>query len=891
MRTIREVDPTAFEFRRAHFGVTEQARRVRESISQGTLTASSAEALGMSPAVSGTFNYPVLVGTFANSRNDTTGVTGDLAEFQQRLFSSDYAGGDPQHTGSLRQYYEEISYGAVQMTGQVYGYAHPDSNVDYYRNVVKDTETGIGSGFGEHMIDWIDAVIDSLDPLIDFSQYDTDGDGYVDILILAHNLRGFECGSGASSLKGFWSHRWWYEAASSRYRGQSQTKYTDDDDPLRTGQKIKISDYVMQPLQNCTGTDLQGIGVYAHELGHGFGLPDMYDTDGSISGESEGLGHWALMSSGNWNRQESPAHMSAWSRIDLGWITPMVITDSDALALDIPNINEHQFAVKVHTEQMAFNEYYLLENRQAIGFDTYLHSPGLLIYHINEANSNNRDPLHLRWALEQADGLFHLENNINRGDGSDAWPGLTGKDRFWEFSFPDSKTASGEDSYVDITLLTGSQDTMRIDLFATPAFLLNGPVADSVVADSTPLLDWDDYSAPVTWGTLSYAIELDTLDTFITAVRDTSAVSSFEWPQALIEDIPLFWRVIAFDNQGNSRPNSGGTASFTVDASAPDITIGVLRNPVLTDHVDLLLLASEVLWSYSLSANGTDLTLLPVSASTSFIQRADYQLISAGTIDLHAAGTDAAGNQATADVQLSAAAVAVGSDADISSADGRLQIHIPRGAVWSDGTALLLQSNEREPALLTKSGVLPAAGNDLPGSALSPVYWIDVPDLVPGRMSRVTIEWTAGAVGPGEMPALWTSLGGEWIPQSTAVDLSTRQASAAIERFGFLQLRTEGGELSEDPGDLTLESAYPNPFNPSTRIAFRLPRADHVRLVVMNTRGQTVQVLAEGTFPAGRHTVTWRGDDHNGHQVASGIYLYILETSSGRLSRKMTLLR
>ncbi len=892
MLQIKEIDPTAFEFQRAHFKVTERARQVRESIAQGALSATAADEMGMSPAVSGTFRYPVLVGTFADTR-DTTGVTGDLNEFEKRLFQNGYSGGTTgmEHTGSLRDFYNEISYGRVQMTGDVFGYAHPDSSVDYYRNIT--TEGGVDRGYGEHMVDWIDAVIDSLDPLIDFSQYDSDGDGYVDILILAHNLRGFECGSAPFSQKGYWSHRWSYESATYWLEGSntSRIKETQDDDPINGG-KIRISDYVMQPLQNCNGTDLQGIGVYAHELGHGFGLPDMYDTDGSDSGgDSEGLGHWALMSAGNWNKQWSPAHMSAWSKIDLGWVTPLEITDSDAPGLEIPNINEHEFAVKVHTGQMAADEYFLIENRQALGFDQYLHGTGLLIYHINEANGNNRDPLNLKWALEQADGLFHLQNDVNRGDSGDPWPGLTGKDHFWDFSFPDSKTADGEESYVDLTLLTGSQDTMVVDLFATPAFLLTAPAEDSVVADTTPLLDWDDYSAPGTWGTLSYAIELDTLDTFTTARRDTSAVSSLEWPAALSENITFYWRVSVFDDLGNSRPNNGGTASFSVDVSVPDLTLGLLRNPVLSDHVDLLLVASEPLLDFSLSADGTDLTLLAVPATSAFIRRADYQITTGGTIALHAEGADAAGNLATADAQLSTTTVAVGADNELLSTGGQLRVLIPRGGLWRDGIALLLESSDREPMLFARAG-RPAAPADVPtGEALSPTWWIDVPDLVPGRKSTVTITWVPGAVGAGEMPAIWTFDGEEWTSLPTTVDLSASSASVQVEKFGLFQLRSEGGESAAGNDLLELEPAWPNPFNPSTRIAFRLPAADHVRLLIMNTRGQTVRILADDMFPAGRHAVTWQGDDRHGNQVASGIYLYVLETSSGRLSRKVTLLR
>jgi len=107
---------------------------------------------------------------------------------------------------------------------------------------------------------------------------------------------------------------------------------------------------------------------------------------------------------------------------------------------------------------------------------------------------------------------------------------------------------------------------------------------------------------------------------------DTSVVSSIEWPVSLSEDITYYWRVTAFDDRGNARPNNGGAASFSVDVTPPELTIGVLRNPVLTDHIDLLIVASEALLSSTLSANGTDLVLVPVNAPSGFIRRADYQL-------------------------------------------------------------------------------------------------------------------------------------------------------------------------------------------------------------------------------------------------------------------------
>lgn len=849
VRRIMALDPTAFEFKYAHFSITEEVKRTRTAIARGLMTAASAKAMGKSAEVTGTFNYPVIVGTFLNTRDDTTL---SLSEFEDRLFQSGYTGGG--HTGSLRDYYYEVSGHRVVMQGDVIGYADADSAVDYYRN------TGTNPGLGKHR-EWIVEVIEEVDAAVDFSQYDSDSDGFVDVLILAHNMRGYECNVG-SDFKGFWSHRSYLP----------DPYYTTNDG-------VKIADYVMQPLKGCDGL-MNGIGVFAHEMGHAFGLPDLYDWDDEGSGgDSRGLGYWALMSNGNWNRPESPAHMCLWSKLELGWIDSLlVITDADYEALEIPELNTHRFAIKIHTPQMNPLEYFLIGNRQSVGFDKFLPGNGLLIYHINDqVTTQNLNPLDKRWVLEQADGLFHLEQDPssgqgNLGDAGDPWPGTTNKTHFWFDGIPDSRTRDGLDSYVDITLLTGSQDTMKVDLFATEAFLLTAPEAGVYVKDATPLLDWEDYAAPASWGTLSYRIEIDTLSTFATAVFDTASASQLEWTGSLTENVTYFWRVRAFDDLGHSRVNNGGPGTFVLDATAPVLTIGAFRNPVLDDRIDLLLVSNETLNNSSLTADGTTLTLLPVTATTAFIRRADLTVSSAGTIALHAEGSDAAGNTGSSDATLSIAFVSAGAATSLKSADGRFTVHIPAGSVWREQTALLLQGPE-------------------PETELSPSYWLDIPDRVPGRKVLVTIEWPAGAFDRGEVPVIWRKAGGEWTALSTAVDLSARTASVQVEELGVFQLREGGAGVSLQQGPLELRPAYPNPFNPSTRIEFTLPEPGLIRLTVLNTRGQTVRVLAEGNHAAGRHQVTWDGRDSAGNRAATGIYLYVLETPWGVRSRKMTLIR
>jgi len=359
-RARRAADPTAYRFSRALFNITRRARNVREAIASGRLSRAAAQASRMSTAVEGTFLFPVIVGAFAapdSSRPTTFG----LADLNSRLWDQNYS--DATHTnGSVRDYYEEVSYGRLHMNGDIYGYVQADHQVGHYVDQAGDEQAGF--------MDWLNQMITTVDTSgIDFSQYDGDGDGYVDTLVLIHNLVGAEAQNLYSGTTGFWSHRWSYGGVNQHTSlggvGFWQPYTTNDPDPNAPGNGnssgwIMIDDYVMQPLLNYNhllvsspAEKMIDIGVFTHELGHAFGLPDFYDTDDEDSGgESEGLGHWCLMATGSWQRSFSPAHMGAWCKIDLGWVTPVEITDRDTLDIAIPRVEDNEAIIKVHTSQM-----------------------------------------------------------------------------------------------------------------------------------------------------------------------------------------------------------------------------------------------------------------------------------------------------------------------------------------------------------------------------------------------------------------------------------------------------------------------------------------------------------------------------------------------------------
>jgi hypothetical protein len=94
------------------------------------------------------------------------------------------------------------------------------------------------------------------------------------------------------------------------------------------------------------------------------------------------------------------------------------------------------------------------------------------------------------------------------------------------------------------------------------------------------------------------------------------------------------------------------------------------------------------------------------------------------------------------------------------------------------------------------------------------------------------------------------------------------------------------------PTEWSLRQNYPNPFNSGTVLPFQAPASiAHAALHIYNLQGQKIRTLIEGPVVAGYREITWDGRDHTGHIVASGVYLYRLETDSVDLTRKLLFLR
>lgn len=461
----RSADASAFEFQRGLYGGRDLEFRGFEARRSG---GGAALTLGPRDPVLGTYRIPVVLGLYSNS--------GSTPPYSQAQIDDAYFGTGP---GTITAYYTEVSDGLVSLEGDVLDWvqtSRPDTAYTVGESGLVSGSLG-GQGAGNFVYELLD-----LQSGVDWGLYDNDGpdgvpnsgddDGYVDVLAVIHPTRGGECG-GSGSDDRIWSHRWSLSAAVG-------TVFTTDT-PRPGGGFVRVDDYTIQPSISCSGGALNEIGVFTHELGHAFGLPDLYDTcDGGAScpddgARTSGSGVWDLMASGSWGcnnaSPDSPCHMGAWTKAALGWVDVITLAPgTDHGTVTIPPVVGSGTVYRVDANDGS-GEYFLLENRQRTGFDQNLYREGLLVWQVdpdwvsarwspNRVNANAHQGVWLR----QADGDDDLGAGIGRGDAGDPFPGSAGNTAFHTVTQPGSISFGG--GITGVTLfdiqVAGDDITLRV---------------------------------------------------------------------------------------------------------------------------------------------------------------------------------------------------------------------------------------------------------------------------------------------------------------------------------------------------------------------------------------------------------------------------------------------
>ena len=291
-----------------------------------------------------------------------------VEHFTKKLNEKGYTG--PETNGSAYDYFVEQSNGLFHPQFDVVGpvtlsktraeYGQTEDLNSFFLEAAKLADSELG---------------------VDFSQYDSNGDYYIDFFMVIFAGHGEAQGGPTECI---WPAK----------KDMSYELYDRFDD-VYMGQAACFCE-----LKYGTGTTLDGIGTLVHEYSHILGLPDIYDS-GSTG--CYGMGHFDLMCYGPYNDDSlTPSGYTAMDKYTLGWVTPRVL---DAPAKDVTleplsSTNDCIFIVNPDNK----DEYYTLENRQPIGFDKGLPGHGLVITLVNYNRS--------AWAKNMVNTLFSVFEHV-----------------------------------------------------------------------------------------------------------------------------------------------------------------------------------------------------------------------------------------------------------------------------------------------------------------------------------------------------------------------------------------------------------------------------------------------------------------------------------------------
>lgn len=396
----------------------------------------------------------VLLVEFSDKKFDPTNTLEDFKEMMNKE-GYDYQGA----IGSARDYFIAQSDGQFRPTFDVVGPITLDRAMAYYGG--NDKYTGNDSRPEDMVID----ACRKVESTVDFSIYDRDNDGFVDLVYVIYAGYGESANDNAGSLDDtIWPHAWYI------YQGAGKEVSVDG--------KLLDAYACSAELQGNTGTYRDGIGSFCHEYSHTLGLPDFYDTSGS----NYGMSTWSLMDYGCYNGPDMngdghsdgsvPVGYTAYEREFCGWLTIEELTEPAAITLE--NLADSKKAYKIVSSDK--NQYFTLENRQQTGWDTYMASSGLMILKVDydrmiwDNNIVNCEPTRQRMTIMPADN--HRSFYDETGD---LYP-YNNNNSFTDQSAPASKTNTGLSLGKPVTNITQTDGVITFDFMGgTP---VDAPVAN-----------------------------------------------------------------------------------------------------------------------------------------------------------------------------------------------------------------------------------------------------------------------------------------------------------------------------------------------------------------------------------------------------------------------------
>ncbi|MBO7581005.1 MAG: M6 family metalloprotease domain-containing protein [Bacteroidaceae bacterium] len=306
--------------------------------------------------------------------------------------------------GSVHDYFLDQSYGEFNVIFDLV-YVQVIGDVEKYASTHTDDENS------QYLVEDIMDIL-NRDSQIDWGKYDWNGDGYVNQVLIIYAGQGMNDYNPGEYSQLIWPHQWWM---SEHLKDRQQGVYCDPIPVSYDGNDYLVDCYCA--LAELSKEDTYStFGTICHEYTHCFGFPDFYYQGLKL------LDHWDLMDSGNYNGGGfQPAAYSAHERWLMGWLTPIELKETTSI-VDMPALEDEDRAYLIRNEGYE-NEYYIVENRQPLGWDESLPGKGILIFHIDFDPSvwtSTKETTNT--FLIKRYTIFYGNNNLEQGTNGWAYP-------------------------------------------------------------------------------------------------------------------------------------------------------------------------------------------------------------------------------------------------------------------------------------------------------------------------------------------------------------------------------------------------------------------------------------------------------------------------------------
>ena len=299
--------------------------------------------------------------------------------------------------GSVRKYFSDMSYGQFTPQFDIYGPITLPKPTSYYGSNEQVNEgTAAEYTKTDHMDLFVPDVCKAIDSELDFSQYDANNDGCVDLIYIIY--AGYAESNAGNSSDCIWPKSGAKNFG--KYDGKTVYRYSVNSERNGTPTTWAIP-------------RINGIGLFCHEFSHCLGLPDIYPTvaQAQMAGVSA-MEYWDLMDGGEYVQWGYyPAEYTAWERESLGWMSIDTLRNEQEVELSTLANNGKAYRI-LNEDDPTGHEYAILENVQKTGWNAKLLGHGLMITHIDydkslfslEKNAVNNTVGHPRYTLFPADG-------------------------------------------------------------------------------------------------------------------------------------------------------------------------------------------------------------------------------------------------------------------------------------------------------------------------------------------------------------------------------------------------------------------------------------------------------------------------------------------------------